>query len=172
MSRVISDPTTAQRVIPPMHAHNREYEHILPLAENKTHLDSHSLDQFIQKKTRGLDNFVDGKQNIKAAAIGHVATVGGAMIGGYFGYEEGKNNSGEISEEIYRAKLGGAERTSPIVSGTDILQSGIIGFTSEEIRHSFNWFTNLFHKNKEEGKAEILDGYVEVYRDGRDIIQN
>ena len=173
MSRVISDPTTIQSVLPPRHAHNRKYEHILPLAENKTHLDSHGLDQFIQKKPRGLDHIVDGKQNIKADAIGHVATVGGAMLGAYLGYDEGKNNSGEISEEIYRATLGGAESTLPIVGEMDVLQSGIIGFTSDEIRHSFNWFTNLFHKNKEEGKSEIPDGYVEVYRDyDRDIIQD
>jgi hypothetical protein len=37
MARIITDPTSIQSITPPLHAHNRRYKHILPLAENKTH---------------------------------------------------------------------------------------------------------------------------------------
>jgi hypothetical protein len=167
MARIITDPTTIQSITPPLHAHNRRYKHILPLAENKTHLDSHGLDQITKKKPRGVDGVVEGKRNIKGEAINHVGTVAGAVMGGYLGYKEGKEGSGEVSEEVYRGMLGAGESTLPIVGETDILESGIIGFTHDEIKHSFNWFENLFRKKKKEN--ETPEGYFKAFEDGNNV---
>lgn len=171
MARIVTDPTTIQSITPPLHAHNRKYEHILPLADNKTHLDSHGLDQITKKKPRSLDHIVDGKRNIKGEAIGHVGTVAGALAGGYLGYEEGKKNSGEVSEEVYRGILGGGESTLPIVGETDILESGIVGFTHDEIKHSFNWFENLFQKKKKkkEDADDTPEGYFKAFENGVNV---
>jgi hypothetical protein len=169
MARIVTDPTTIQSITPPLHAHNREYIHILPLADNKTHLDSHNLDQITKKKPRSLDNIVEGKRNIKGEAINHVGTVAGAVMGGYLGYKEGKDNSGEVSEELYRGMLGGAESTLPIVGETDILESGIVGFTHDEIKHSFNWFENLFRKKKKKEEDDTPEGYFKAFEDGVNV---
>jgi len=168
MARIITDPTTIQSITPPLHAHNRKYQHILPLAENKTHLDSHGLDQITKKKPRGVDGMVEGKRNIKGEAISHVGTIAGAVAGGYLGYKEGKDNSGEVSEEVYRGMLGAGESTLPIVGETDILESGIIGFTHDEIKHSFNWFENLFQKKKKE-EDDTPEGYFKAFEDGNNV---
>jgi hypothetical protein len=166
MARIITDPTTIQSLNRPLHVHNRKYTHILPLAENKTHLDSHGLDQITKRKPRGINSVVDGKRNIKGEAINHVGTVTGAVVGAYLGYQEGKQNSGESSEEIYRGIVGAGESTLPIVGETDIVESGIVGFTHDEIKHSFNWFENLFRKKKEK---KVPEGYVEVFESGRNL---
>ena len=168
MARIITDPTTIQSITPPLHAHNRKYKHILPLAENKTHLDSHGLDQITKKKPRGVDGVVEGKRNIKGEAINHVGTVAGAVMGGYLGYKESAENSGEVSEEVYRGMLGAGESTLPIVGETDILESGIVGFTHDEIKHSFNWFENLFRKKKKE-EDETPEGYFKAFEDGVNV---
>jgi hypothetical protein len=174
MARIITDPTTIQSITPPLHAHNRKYKHILPLAENKTHLDSHGLDQITKKKPRSVDHIVEGKRNIKGEAINHVGTVAGAVMGGYLGYKEGKEGSGEVSEEVYRGILGAGESTLPIVGETDILESGIVGFTHDEIKHSFNWFENLFRK-KGDGRSpskeedETPEGYFKAFEDGNNV---
>jgi len=173
MARIVTDPTTIQSVIPVLQKSNRKYRHILPLAENKTHLDSHGLDQITKKKPRSLDHIVEGKRNIKGEAINHVGTVVGAIGGGYLGYKQGKDNSGEVSEEVYRGILGGAESTLPIVGETDLLESGIVGFTHDEIKHSFNWFENLFRKKMTSGKKEEEDntpeGYFKAFEDGVNV---
>jgi predicted esterase YcpF (UPF0227 family) len=168
MARIITDPTTIQSLQPPLHAHNRKYKHILPLAENKTHLDSHGLDQITKKKPRSVDHIVDGKRNIKGEAINHVGTVAGAVAGGYLGYKEGKDNSGEVSEEVYRGILGAGESTLPIIGETDLVESGIVGFTHDEIKHSFNWFENLFRKKKKE-EDETPEGYFKAFEDGVNV---
>jgi hypothetical protein len=177
MARIVTDPTTIQSITPPLHAHNREYKHILPLAENKTQLDSHGLDQ-ITKRKPGVDGLVQGKRNIKGEAINHVGNVAGAIFGGYLGFEEGKDNSGQLSEEVYRGILGGAESTLPIVGETDILESGLVGFTHDEIKHSFNWFENLFQKKGDytEGKRspskkedDTPEGYFKAFEDGVNV---
>jgi hypothetical protein len=174
MARIVTDPTTIQSITRPLHAHNRKYEHILPLAENKTHLDSHGLDQITKKKPRSLDNIVEGKRNIKGEAISHVGTLAGAAMGGYLGYKEGKDNSGQVSEEVYRGMLGAGESTLPIVGETDILESGIIGFTHDEIKHSFNWFENLFRKGdgrspSKEEEDDTPEGYFKAFEDGVNV---
>jgi hypothetical protein len=97
-----------------------------------------------------------------------VGTIAGAVAGGYLGYKEGKDNSGEVSEEIYRGILGAGESTLPIVGETYILESGIIGFTHDEIKHSFNWFDNLFRKKKKE-EDDTLEGYFKVFENGNDV---
>jgi hypothetical protein len=168
MARIITDPTTIQSITPPLHAHNRKYKHILPLAENKTHLDSHGLDQITKKKPRGVDGMVEGKRNIKGEAISHVGTIAGAVAGGYLGYKEGKDNSGEVSEEVYRGMLGAGESTLPIVGETDLVESGIVGFTHDEIKHSFNWFENLFQKKKKE-EDDTPEGYFKAFEDGNNV---
>jgi hypothetical protein len=175
MARIVTDPTTIQSITPPLHAHNRKYQHILPLAENKTHLDSHGLDQITKKKPRSVDHIVEGKRNIKGEAINHVGTVAGAVMGGYLGYKEGKEGSGEVSEEVYRGMLGAGESTLPIVGETDILESGIVGFTNDEIKHSFNWFENLFQKKKGDGRSpskeedDTPEGYFKAFEDGVNV---
>jgi hypothetical protein len=98
-----------------------------------------------------------------------VGTIAGAVAGGYLGYKEGKDNSGEVSEEVYRSILGGAESTLPIVGETDILESGIVGFTHDEIKHSFNWFENLFQKKKKEDEDDTPEGYFKVFEDGVNV---
>jgi len=173
MARIITDPTTIQSITPPLHTHNRNYEHILPLAENKTHLDSHGLDQ-ITKRKPGVAGLVENKRNIKGEAINHVGTVVGTVMGGYLGYKQGKDNSGEVSEELYRGMLGGAESTLPIIGETDLVESGIVGFTHDEIKHSFNWFENLFRKKKkkEDDYADDKDtpeGYFKAFEDGVNV---
>jgi hypothetical protein len=90
------------------------------------------------------------------------------------GYKEGKDNSGEVSEEVYRGILGAGESTLPIVGETDLLESGIIGFTHDEIKHSFNWFENLFRKGdgrSPSGKEEedTPEGYFKVFEDGVNV---
>ena len=94
------------------------------------------------------------------------------MAGGYLGYKEGKDNSGEVSEEVYRGILGAGESTLPIVGETDLLESGIVGFTHDEIKHSFNWFENLFRKKKKEEYADDKDtpeGYFKAFEDGVNV---
>jgi hypothetical protein len=170
MARVISDPTTVQSILPVLQKSNRKYIHILPLADNKTHLDSHGLDQITKNKPRSLDHIVEGKRNIKSEAINHVGTVVGAIGGGYLGYKEGKDNSGEVSEEIYRGMLGAGESTLPILGETDLLESGIIGFTHDEIKHSFNWFENFFQKkSKKEDEDDTPEGYFKAFEDGVNV---
>lgn len=169
MIRVITDPTTLQSIVPPPRAHNRRYSHILPLADNKTHLDSHNLDQITQKKPRGIEHMVEGKRNLKGEAIGHAGTVLGGVVGGYMGFREGRDNSGDVSEELYRGFLGAGESTLPIVGEADVLESGLVGFTPEEVSNSFNWFENIFRKKKEPEKNKVPPGYVEVFESGRNL---
>jgi len=95
--------------------------------------------------------------------------VAGAVMGGYLGYKEGKEGSGEVSEEVYRGILGGAESTLPIVGETDILESGIVGFTHDEIKHSFNWFENLFRKKKKKEEEDTPEGYFKAFEDGVNV---
>jgi hypothetical protein len=130
------------------------------------------LDQITKKKPRGVDGVVEGKRNIKGEAINHVGTVAGAVAGGYLGYKEGKEGSGELSEEVYRGMLGVGESTLPIVGEADILESGIVGFTHDEIKHSFNWFENLFQKKKKEkdyANDKTPEGYFKAFEDGNDV---
>jgi hypothetical protein len=112
---------------------------------------------------------VEGKRNIKGEAINHVGTIAGALAGGYLGYKEGNDNSGEVSEEVYRGILGAGESTLPIVGETDILESGIVGFTHDEIKHSFNWFENLFRKKKKEEDDDTPEGYFKAFEDGVNV---
>jgi hypothetical protein len=104
----------------------------------------------------------------------YVGTVAGAVAGGYLGYKEGKEGSGELSEEVYRGMLGAGESTLPIVGETDILESGIVGFTHDEIKHSFNWFENLFQKKGDgsspsKEKDETPEGYFKAFEDGNGV---
>jgi uncharacterized protein Smg (DUF494 family) len=72
--------------------------------------------------------------------------------------------------------LGAGESTLPIVGETDILESGIVGFTHDEIKHSFNWFENLFRKKKKEedyayaeDKDNTPEGYFKAFENGNDV---
>ena len=155
--RVVDDPTTAHSLIAPSHTHNRRYVHMTPLKSNNSHLDAHGLDQFIKDEPREVNNIV--KKGLKTGqALGHVGEVGGVVIGGYVGYQEGKHNSGEVSEEVYRGTLGAFESTLPIVGETDIIESGLIGFTHKEIH---NFFNTIF--GKKDKPNELPAGYVQVW---------
>jgi hypothetical protein len=133
MVRIVDDPFTAQSAIAPMmHAHNRKYNNLLPLKTNTKFDDSHSLDQFTSNRPRGVDNLVE-KPNLVGKSLGHAALVAGGIYGGYEGAMEGKQNSGTLSEEVYRGVLGSAESSLPIVSEGDILESGLVGFKKSEI---------------------------------------
>jgi hypothetical protein len=66
--------------------------------------------------------------------------------------------------------LGAGESTLPIIGETDILESGIVGFTHDEIKHSFNWFENLFQKKKKEEYADDTpEGYFEAFENGVNV---
>ena len=159
--RIVDDPTTIHSVIRPPHTVNRRYGHVLPVSENTSHLDGHGLHNFTSKKPRSIDNVVDGKQNIKGEALGHVATFAGFVAGGYSGYQEGKNNSGELSEELYRGTLGATESTLPIVGEDAIVESGMIGFTKDELKHTFHFIKTLF--TGPDKPNEVPEGYVQVW---------
>jgi hypothetical protein len=170
MIRVVDDPFTAQSAIPPLKhptAHKREYTNLFPLKENKKFDDSHSLDQFTNKRPRGVDNLVE-KTNIVGKSLGHAALIGGAVYGGYEGAMQGKDNSGTLSEEVYRGVLGSAESSLPIVGEGDVLTSGIIGFTESEISNSFKWVANSIFGKK--AKTEEPDapppGFTQVSGQG------
>jgi hypothetical protein len=166
MIRVADDPFTAQSTIPPFrHSHNREYTNLLPLKDNTKFDDSHSLDQFTSKRPRGGDNLVD-KTNIVGKSLGHAALVGGAVYGGYAGAMEGKDNSGTLSEEVYRGVLGSAESSLPIVGEGDILESGIIGFKKSEVSNAFSWIKDsIFGKSKPK-EREVPAGFQQVSGEG------
>ena len=165
MIRIVDDPFTGQSAIPPLKhtvAHNRKYTSLNPLKENTKFDDGHSLDQFTSKRPRGVENLVE-KKNVLGKSLGHAALVGGAMYGGYEGAMRGKENSGTLSEESYRAILGTAEATVPIVGEGDIVTSGIIGFTESEISNAFHWIKDsIFGKKKEPEEPDFLPGYVQV----------
>jgi hypothetical protein len=165
MVRVVDDPFTAQSAIPPLKhpvAHKREYTNLLPLKDNTKFDDSHSLDQFTSQRPRGVDNLVQ-KTNLVGKSLGHAALVGGAVYGGYEGAMRGKDNSGTLSEEVYRGVLGSAESSLPIVGEGDIVTSGIIGFTESEISNTFKWIKNsIFGKNEEPEEPDVPVGYVQV----------
>ena len=148
MVRTIDDPFTAQSNIGPLqHPHNRKYTNLLPLKENTKFDDSHGLGQFTSKRPRGVDNLVD-KTNLVGKSLGHAALVGGAVFGAYEGAMQGKDNSGSLSEEVYRGVSGSAESSLPIVGEGDILESGLVGFKKSEISNAFHWVKDsIFGKN-------------------------
>lgn len=160
--RIVNDPVTVQSEVPPIfHSHNRRNTHLLPLEENTEVLDAHTLNQFTQKKPRSIDNAVE-KDNIKMKGLGHVATIGGAAFGGYEGIQEGRQNSGTVAEEAYRGVLGAAEATLPIVGEDAVVESGLVGFTSSEIKHTFDWIgEHIFGIKKHENK--LPEGYTQVW---------
>jgi len=169
MIRVVEDPFTAQSAIPPLKhpvAHNRKYTSLNPLKENTKFDDGHSLDQFTSKRPRGVDNLVE-KKNVLGKSLGHAALIGGAMYGGYEGAMRGKANSGTLSEESYRAVLGSTEATLPIIGEGDILESGLVGFTENEISNTFKWIKeSIFGKNEQLKEPDFLPGYVQVSGEG------
>jgi hypothetical protein len=166
MVRTIDDPFTGQSAIPPFrHSHNREYTHLLPLKDNTKFDDSHSLDQFTSKRPRGVDNLVE-KTNLAGKTLGHAALIGGAVFGGYEGAMQGKDNSGTLSEEVYRGVLGSAESSLPIVGEGDILESGIIGFKKSEVSNAFSWIKDsIFGKSKPK-EREVPAGFQQVSGEG------
>jgi hypothetical protein len=168
MVRTIDDPFTAQSNIGPLqHPHNRKYTNLLPLKENTKFDDSHSLDQFTSKRPRGVDNLVE-KTNLVGKSLGHAALVGGAVYGGYEGAMQGKDNSGSLSEEVYRGVLGSAESSLPIVGEGDILESGIIGFKKSEISNAFHWVKDsIFGKKSETEESDAPPpGFTQVSGQG------
>jgi len=165
MIRVVNDPYTAQSSLNPVrHASsNREHTTMLPLKNNTNFDDAHSLDQFTANKPRGADSLVE-KSNVVGRGLGKAAIIGGGVYGGYEGYRQGRENSGTLSEEVYRGVLGSAESTLPIVTGGDIVESGIVGFTQGEISNSFRWVSDsIFGKPQE---PELPTGYVQVSGQG------
>jgi hypothetical protein len=171
MIRIVEDPFTAQSAIPPLKhptAHNRKYTNLLPLKENTKFDDSHSLDQFTNKTPRGVDNLVE-KKNVLGKSLGHAALIGGAVFGGYEGAMQGKNNSGKLSEEVFRGVLGAGESSLPIVGEGDIVTSGIIGFTESEISNTFKWVKNsIFGKKEEPKEPDVPIGFQQV--SGQDFV--
>jgi len=167
MIRIVDDPFTAQSaVIPLRHSHNREYTNLLPLKNNTKFDDSHSLDQFTSNRPRGADNLGE-KTNLVGKTLGHAALVGGAVYGGYAGAMEGKDNSGTLSEEVYRGVLGSAESSLPIVGEADILESGLVGFTKTEVSNAFGWVENsIFGKKKSPEEPDVPSGYTQVSGQG------
>jgi hypothetical protein len=90
--------------------------------------------------------------------------VGGGVYGGYEGYKQGRDNSGSLSEESYRAVLGATESTLPIVGEGDILESGLVGFNQSEISNAFHWVSDsIFGKPSE---PDVPAGYVQVSGEG------
>jgi hypothetical protein len=162
MIRIVNDSYTGQSAIrPPRHAHNRDYTTLLPLKENVSFDDAHGLGQFTTKRPRGIDNLVE-KSNVVGQGLGKAAMVAGSVYGGYEGYKQGRDNSGSLSEESYRAVLGAAESSLPIVTGGDIVESGIVGFTGSEISNAFTWVRDsIFGKPEEESDAPP-PGFVQV----------
>jgi hypothetical protein len=167
MVRIVDDPFTAQSAVRPLrHSHNREYTNLFPLKENTKFDDSHSLDQFTSKRPRGVDNLVE-KTNLAGKTLGHAALIGGAVFGGYEGAMQGKDNSGTLSEEVYRGVLGSAESTLPIVGEGDILESGLVGFTESEISNAFSWVKDsIFGKKSEPEEPDVPDGFTQVSGQG------
>ena len=53
------------------------------------------------------------------------------------------------------------------------MESGIVGFTQDEIKHSFNWFENLFQKKKKEeydyADDNTPEGYFKAFEDGVNV---
>jgi hypothetical protein len=169
MTRITDDPFTAQSAIPPLKhptAHKREYKNLLPLKENTKFDDSHSLDQFTSKRPRGVNNLVE-KTNIVGKSLGHAAIVGGAVYGGYEGVVAGRDNSGTLSEEVYRGVLGAGESSLPIIGEGDILESGIIGFKKEEVSNAFSWVKNsIFGKKSKPEEPDVPAGFRQVSGEG------
>jgi hypothetical protein len=174
MVRIVNDPYSGQSAIrPPRHVHNRDYTTLLPLKENVSFDDAHSLNQFTTKRPRGINNLVE-KSNVVGQGLGKAATVAGGIYGGYLGYKQGRDASGSLSEESYRAVLGATESTLPIVGEGDILESGIVGFTQSEISNAFTWVRDsIFGKPEEEsmsfrnsGSDAPPPGYVQVSGQG------
>jgi len=167
MVRIVNDPYTGQSAIrPPRHGHNRDYTTLLPLKENVSFDDAHGLDQFTSKRPRSVNSFVE-KSNVVGQGLGKAATVAGAIYGGYSGYKQGRDNSGSLSEESYRAVLGTAEATVPIVGEGDIVTSGIIGFTQGEISNAFHFVKDsIFGKKEKPKEPDFLPGYVQVSGEG------
>jgi hypothetical protein len=169
MIRIVDDPFTAQSAVRPLRqsTHNREYTNLLPLKENTKFDDSHSLDQFTSKRPRGVNNLVE-KSNLVGKSLGHAALIGGAVYGGYEGAMQGKDNSGSLSEEVYRGVLGAGESSLPIVGEGDILESGIIGFKKSEISNAFHWVKDsIFGKSKPK-EREVPAGFTQV--SGQDFV--
>jgi hypothetical protein len=167
MIRIVDDPFTAQSAVRPLRqsTHNREYTNLLPLKENTKFDDSHSLDQFTSKRPRGVNNLVE-KSNLVGKSLGHAALIGGAVYGGYEGAMQGKDNSGSLSEEVYRGVLGAGESSLPIVGEGDILESGIIGFKKSEISNAFHWVKDsIFGKSKPK-EREVPAGFQQVSGEG------
>jgi len=165
MVRVVNDPYTAQSSLNPVrHASsNREHTTLLPLKNNTKFDDAHSLDQFTANKPKGVDSLVE-KSNLVGRGLGKAAMVGGGVYGGYEGYKQGRDNSGSLSEESYRAVLGATESTLPIVTGGDIVESGIVGFTQGEISNAFHWVSDSIFGKPPEPALPI--GYVQVSGQG------
>jgi hypothetical protein len=168
MIRIVDDPLTAQSAVRPLRqsTHNREYTNLLPLKENTKFDDSHSLDQFTNKRPRGVDNLVE-KKNVLGKSLGHAALIGGAVFGGYEGAMQGKNNSGTLSEEVYKGVLGAGESSLPIVGEGDILESGLVGFTQGEISNTFKWVKNsIFGKKEKPKEPDVPVGFTQVSGQG------
>ena len=163
MIRIVDDPFTAQSAVRPLrHSHNREYTNLLPLKDNTKFDDGHSLDQFTNNRPRGVNNLVE-KSNLVGKSLGHAALIGGAVYGGYEGAMQGKDNSGSLSEEVYRGVLGAGESSLPIVGEGDILESGIIGFTESEISNTFKWVKNsIFGKKEKPEEPDVPVGFQQV----------
>jgi hypothetical protein len=80
---------------------------------------------------------------------------------------EGKDNSGTLSEEVYRGVLGSAESSLPIVGEGDILESGIIGFKKEEISTAFSWVKDsIFGKKSKPEEPDVPAGFTQVSGQG------
>jgi hypothetical protein len=169
MIRIVDDPLTAQSAVRPLRqsTHNREYTNLLPLKDNTKFDDSHSLDQFSSKRPRGVNNLVE-KTNLVGKSLGHAALIGGAVYGGYEGAMQGKDNSGSLSEEVYRGVLGSAESSLPIVGEGDIVESGIIGFKKSEISNAFHWVKDsIFGKKSETEESDAPPpGFTQVSGQG------
>jgi hypothetical protein len=165
--RIVDDPFTAQSAVRPLrHPHNREYTNLLPLKDNTKFDDGHSLDQFTSNRPRGADNLVE-KTNLVGKSLGHAALIGGAVYGGYAGAMEGKDNSGTLSEEVYRGVLGSAESSLPIVGEGDILESGLVGFTKGEVSNAFSWVKNsIFGKKLKPEQPDVPVGFTQVSGQG------
>ena len=77
-------------------------------------------------------------------------------------------------KRMYRGMFGAAESTLPVVGETDILESGIVGFTHDKIKHSFNWFENLFRKKGDDRSSskeedDTPEGYFKAFEDGNNV---
>jgi hypothetical protein len=69
-------------------------------------------------------------------------------------------------EEAYRGTLGAAESTLPIFGEADILESGLVGFTGEEIKSTFGWIEQHILGIDKPKKNDVPAGSNDVFADG------